>query len=276
MPTPRRRADVALVEAGLFPSREQARAAILAGDVRVGGRPLTKAGEAVPADVVFEVEQGPRFVSRGGLKLEKALDAFGLDVTGLRCVDVGASTGGFTDCLLQRGASAVTAIDVGYGQLAWSLRNDPRVTVLERTNIRAVEPDQVGAPFDLAVIDVSFIGLRVVLPPVLRLLSGQARVVALVKPQFEAGKARVGKRGVVKDPLVHVDVLASAEEAACALGLTVRGLTFSPITGPEGNIEFWMFAARDGQPTSDTPEAVVARAHEQLGGAGARPDRPQP
>jgi 23S rRNA (cytidine1920-2'-O)/16S rRNA (cytidine1409-2'-O)-methyltransferase len=276
MSTPRRRADVALVEAGLFPSREQARAAILAGDVRVAGRPLTKAGEAVAADVAFEVARGPRFVSRGGLKLEKALDTFGLEVDGLRCVDVGASTGGFTDCLLQRGAAAVTAIDVGYGQLAWSLRTDPRVTVLERTNIRAVDPEAVDAPFDFAVVDVSFISLGVVLPPVLRLLSEDASVVALVKPQFEAGKARVGKRGVVKDPLVHADVLAAAGEAAQALGLTVRGLTFSPITGPEGNIEFWMWAARGGLPTSDTPEAVVGRAHEQLGGAGARPDRPQP
>jgi 23S rRNA (cytidine1920-2'-O)/16S rRNA (cytidine1409-2'-O)-methyltransferase len=276
MPTPRRRADVALVEAGLFPSREQARAAILAGDVRTSGRPLTKAGEPVAADAVFEVAEGPRFVSRGGLKLDAALDTFGLDVAGARCVDVGASTGGFTDCLLQRGAATVTAIDVGYGQLAWSLRTDPRVTVVERTNIRGVEPEAVGAPFDVAVVDVSFISLAVVLPAVLGLLSPAGSVVALVKPQFEAGKARVGKRGVVKDPAVHADVLESAAGAAAALGLVVRGLTFSPITGPEGNIEFWMWAARKGPPAAETPGDVVAQAHEQLGGAGARPDRPQP
>jgi len=275
MPTPRLRADVALVEAGLFPSREQARAAILAGKVRVGDRPLRKAGEPVAADVVFQVEEGPRFVSRGGLKLEHALEVFELDVTGARCVDVGASTGGFTDCLLQHGAACVTAIDVGYGQLAWSLRNDPRVTVLERTNIRSVESEALGTPFDLAVVDVSFIGLEIVLPAVLGLLSTQGSIVALVKPQFEAGKGRVGKRGVVKDPLVHAEVLTSVGDAATALGLTVRGLAFSPITGPEGNIEFWMWAARGGPATPEKPEAVVARAHERLGGAGARPDSPQ-
>jgi len=276
MPTPRRRADVALVEAGLFPSREKARAAILAGKVRIADRPLRKAGEPVAPDAAFEVEEGPRFVSRGGLKLEQALETFGIDVSGTRCVDVGASTGGFTDCLLQRGSASVTSVDVGYGQLAWSLRTDPRVTVLERTNIRAVEPEAVGEPFDLAVVDVSFIGLGVVLPKVVSLLASEGSVLALVKPQFEAGKTRVGKRGVVKDPAVHVEVLALAGDAARALGLVVRGLTFSPITGPEGNIEFWMWSARGGTATPETPEAVVARAHEQLGGAGARPDRPQP
>ena len=275
MSIPRTRADVALVEAGLFPSREQARAAILAGKVRIAGRVLTKAGESVPPHTAFEVEESARFVSRGGVKLDHALTEFAVDVAGLRCVDVGASTGGFTDCLLQRGADSVVAIDVGYGQLAWSLRTDERVTVVERTNIRGVEPAAVGAPFGLAVVDVSFISLATVLPAVLALLGEDGALVALVKPQFEAGKARVGKRGVVKDPAVHADVLASATDAVRGAGLVVRGLAFSPITGPEGNIEFWMWAARGGDPTQVTPEAVVARAHEKLGGAGARPDRPQ-
>ena len=276
MPTQRTRADVALVEAGLFPSREQARAAILAGKVSVDGRPVTKAGEQVGADTRFVVEPGPRFVSRGGLKLDHALTEFGIDVAGKRCVDVGASTGGFTDCLLKRSAAAVVAVDVGYGQLAWSLRTDPRVTVVERTNIRSADSSELGAPFEIVVVDVSFISLATVLPSLLKLLAPDGQLVALVKPQFEAGKGRVGKRGVVRDPALHEEVLDAVAVAAEGSGLVVRGLAFSPITGPEGNIEFWMWAARSGSPSTQTPEAVVARAHEQLGGAGARPDRPKP
>ena len=262
----RSRIDAVLVDRGLFASRERARAAVLAGEVRVAGEVVTKAGHQVDGDAPIEVAEKQRFVSRGGEKLLGALEAFGLDVAGTRAVDVGASTGGFTDCLLQRGADSVVAVDVGYGQLAWPLRTDPRVTVFERLNIRAADPVELGAPFDLVVIDVSFISLRVVLPHVLALLGEEGQLVALVKPQFEAGKGRVGKRGVVKDPTVHVDVLRAAIGAVREGGFVVRGLTYSPIKGPEGNIEFWMWAARAGQATGITPESVVAAAHTELGG----------
>ncbi len=262
----RRRIDAVLVDRGLFASRERARAAVLAGEVRVGDEVVTKAGHLIDEDATITVAERPRFVSRGGEKLAGALDTFGLDVAGMSVADVGASTGGFTDCVLQRGATRVSAIDVGYGQLAWSLRTDPRVTVFERTNIRAADPEALGAPFDLAVVDVSFISLRTVLPHVLGLLAENGQLVALVKPQFEAGKGRVGKRGVVKDPAIHAEVLSAAATALRDAGWTVRGLTFSPIKGPEGNIEFWVWGAHEGGATTDTPEAIVARAHEELGG----------
>ena len=239
---------------------------MLAGEVRVAGEVVTKAGHAIDEDAPIEVAEKQRFVSRGGEKLFGALEVFGLDVTGMRVIDVGASTGGFTDCLLQRGATSIVAMDVGYGQLAWSLRTDPRVTVFERLNIRAADPVELGAPFDLVVIDVSFISLRIVMPHLLALLGDEGQLVALVKPQFEAGKGRVGKRGVVRDPAVHVDTLQAAVDAATGGGLTVRGLTYSPIKGPEGNIEFWMWAARGGEATGTTPHDVVAAAHQGLGG----------
>ena len=262
----RRRIDIVLVDRGFFPSPERAGAAVLAGDVRVDGVVVTTAGHAVADDAVIEVAEHRRYVSRGGDKLSGALDAFGLDVSGLRVVDVGASTGGFTDCVLQRGASSVCAVDVGYGQLAWSLRSDPRVTVFDRLNVRAADPAQLGAPFDFVVVDVSFISLRVVLPHLMELLGDEGQLVALVKPQFEAGKGSVGKRGVVRDALVHEQVLGGAAEAVRAAGLVVRGLTFSPIKGPEGNIEFWIWAARSGAPTEEAIESVVASAHTTLGG----------
>lgn len=262
----RRRIDAVLVDRGFFPSREQARAAVLAGEVRVAGGVVTKAGHQVEDDAAIEVAEKRRFVSRGGEKLFGALETFELDVGGMRAIDVGASTGGFTDCLLQRGAASVVAVDVGYGQLAWSLRTDPRVSVFERLNIRSADPAALGAPFDLVVIDVSFISLRVVLPHLLGLLGPEAHLVALVKPQFEAGKGRVGKRGVVRDPEVHVDVLGAALAAFEDAGLVVRGLTHSPIKGPEGNIEFWIWAARTGEPTGSTAEKVVESAHTTLGG----------
>jgi 23S rRNA (cytidine1920-2'-O)/16S rRNA (cytidine1409-2'-O)-methyltransferase len=262
----RRRADTALVEAGHFASREQAKAAILAGRVRLAGAPVLKAGADVPGDAVFEVEAAQEYVSRGGHKLAGALDAFGMDVTGLRAVDVGASTGGFTDCLLQRGVVSVTALDVGYGQLAWKLRCDERVTVLERTNIRNVDASVAGAPFDIAVVDVSFIGLGKVLPHLADLLTAAGEVVALVKPQFEAGKSRVGKRGVVRDPAVHADVLETVAREAEAVGFLVRGATWSPITGPEGNIEFLLRLSRAGEPLGVDYAEVVREAHASLGG----------
>jgi 23S rRNA (cytidine1920-2'-O)/16S rRNA (cytidine1409-2'-O)-methyltransferase len=262
----RQRADTLLVERGIFPSRERARAAILAGDVRVAGVRIAKAGELVDSDADLEVAEKRRYVSRGGDKLAGALDTFGIDPSGWRAVDVGASTGGFTDCLLQRGASSVCAVDVGYGQLAWLLRQDERVAVFERTNIRTADPDSLGAPFDLVVVDVSFISLTTVLPHLRALMSDTGQLVALVKPQFEAGKGRVGKRGVVRDPDVHADVLKSVLGALVRSGLAVRGMTWSPIKGPEGNIEFWAWAATRGETSPVDPDAIVAAAHEQLGG----------
>lgn len=262
----RRRIDTLLVESGLFPSRERARAAVLAGEVRVNDEVVRKAGDLVPEDARIDVAERPRFVSRGGDKLAGALEVFGMDVRGLRAIDVGASTGGFTDCLLQSGAASVVALDVGYGQLAWSLRTDPRVTTVERTNVRHAKPDELGAPFDLVVADVSFISLRTVLPHLTALLAPEGELVALVKPQFEAGKARVGKRGVVKDPAVHQAVLEEVIGVLREHGLALRGLTFSPIKGPEGNIEFWARAGRGGEAAGICPADVVTAAHERLGG----------
>ena len=263
----RSRIDVILVERGLFPSREQARAALIAGEVRVSDQLVTKAGQLVDQAAPIAVADKQRFVSRGGEKLAGALDTFRLDVSGLRVVDIGASTGGFSDCVLQRGAASISAVDVGYGQLAWSLRTDPRVTVFERTNIRTADPAEIGAPFDLAVIDVSFISLRKVLPNLLSFIDADdGQLLALVKPQFEVGKGRVGKRGVVRDPLLHEEVLEASASACTEAGLVVRGLTFSPIKGPEGNIEFWMWAARHGAPAEECASSVVEMAHAKLGG----------
>jgi len=261
----RRRADVILAERGIFESRERAKAAILAGQVRVDGRLVTKAGEQLAEDSAFEIAEAERYVSRGGKKLAGALEVFGFDPSGLRAVDVGASTGGFTDCLLQRGAASVCAVDVGYGQLAWQLRQDPRVTVFERTNIREAEPEVLGAPFDLVVVDVSFIGLAKILPQLFALMSGGSTLLALVKPQFEAGKGRVGKKGVVRDAATHIEVLESVVHQVRATGLQVRGLTWSPITGPEGNIEFWVWADQVGPEVPIDTAALVAGARERLG-----------
>lgn len=262
----RLRIDLALVERGDFPSRERARAAILAGDVRVNGVPVIKASELVDLEADIAVAEKRRFVSRGGDKLAGALDRFGVSTAGLRAIDVGASTGGFTDCLLKEGASSVVALDVGYGQLAWSLRTDERVTVLERTNIRHADPVSLGAPFDLVVVDVSFISLRTVLPYLEKLMGADALLLGLVKPQFEVGKGRVGKRGVVKSSEDHIEVLEGAMRVANETGLVVRGLTYSPIKGPEGNIEFWIMLARTGEATPSTPSEIVASAHQELGG----------
>ncbi|MBN1192296.1 MAG: TlyA family RNA methyltransferase [Coriobacteriia bacterium] len=261
-----RRLDVELASRGLTASREQARAAVLAGRVSVDGRVVTKAGTSVSPEARLEVAEGAKFVSRGGLKLAGALDAFGICPEGWRVLDVGASTGGFTDCVLKNGAASVTAVDVGYGQLAWELRNDERVRVLERTNIRTADRELLGGPYDLVVIDVSFVGLSKVLPAIWPLVEADGSVLTLVKPQFEAGKGRVGKKGVVRDPQTHRDVLDSVVRLADAEGWIVRGLGWSPIRGSEGNIEFWAWFSRSGESTCDTPEAVVAAAHKALGG----------
>ncbi len=259
-------ADALLVERGIFASREQARAAILAGEVRVGDVTIHKAGELLDECAPISVVQRKRFVSRGGDKLAGALAEFEIPVLGRSAVDVGASTGGFTDCLLQAGAVSVTAVDVGYGQLAWGLRNDARVRVFERTNIRYADPESLGAPFEIVVADVSFIALRTVLSSLITLMGPEADLIALVKPQFEAGKSRVGKRGVVRDPAVHEDVLRDVMEAICGAHLVVRGLAISSIRGPEGNIEFWVWAARQGEPADVDVSVLVARAHQTAGG----------
>lgn len=242
--TTRMRLDLLLVERGLCESREQARRLIMAGEVTVGADVVDKPGHLVPVEAPVLVRTPPRYVSRGGLKLEAALRDFALDVKGLVALDVGASTGGFTDCLLQHGAAHVFAVDVGYGQLAWSLRTDPRVTAIERTNIRYLTALPNGVLADLAVIDASFISLGLVLPPTLHLVTPDASIVALVKPQFEAGREQVGKGGVVRDETVHRRVLEETATLAAALGLAVAGLTVSPAPGPAGNIEFLIWLRR--------------------------------
>lgn len=230
-----------MVEQGLAPSREKAQALIMAGQVVVGDHAAQKAGQQVTAEVEIRIKGEPMpYVSRGGLKLAKGLDAFNVDPAGRIAIDVGASTGGFTDCLLQRGVSTVYAVDVGYGQLAWKLREDPRVVVLEKTNIRHLKPEQLEPLPDLAVIDASFISLNLVLPPTLALLSRPAELIALVKPQFEVGKGAVGKGGIVRDPKLHKEVLANMEQLARELGAELLGICDSPITGADGNREFLM------------------------------------
>ena len=235
----KQRLDKLIFERGLALSIEKARALIMAGQVVVGDHTVDKAGQLVviDADIRLKGEALP-YVSRGGLKLRRALDAFSVDVAGLVAVDVGSSTGGFTDCLLQAGAVKVFAIDVGYGQLAWKLQQDPRVVTMERTNIRTVTTDQLDELPELAVIDASFIALSKVLPATVGLLKPGGRIIALIKPQFEVGKGEVGKGGIVRDPSVHKKVIEDVSQAALDLGLTVLGLCESPITGADGNREF--------------------------------------
>lgn len=240
------RLDKLLVERGLAPSRERARALIMAGLVVVADHVETKAGHPVAVEMEIRLKGADHpFVSRGGLKLQKALDAFHIDVTGAVGLDVGASTGGFTDCLLQRGARKVYAVDVGYGQLAWSLRQDERVVNLEKTNIRYLEPARLDEIPDLAVIDASFISLDKILPHVIMLLKPTGRIVALIKPQFEVGRGEVGKGGVVRDEEKHRDVVAKVTQLAGSLSLHVYGVIESPILGPKGNREFLIYLARE-------------------------------
>lgn len=233
------RLDNLLVNKGLFSSREKAKSSIMAGIVYVNGQKVDKAGAQVPENVKIEVHGSPLpYVSRGGLKLEKAINAFKLSLQGKIMMDVGASTGGFTDCALKEGAAKVYAVDVGYGQLAWSLRQDPRVVNLERTNIRYLEKDKVSESIDIVTIDVAFISLEKVLPKVYEHLKDGGELVALIKPQFEAGREKVGKKGVVKDPEVHREVIERVIKRAEEIGFCLLDLTFSPIKGPEGNIEY--------------------------------------
>jgi 23S rRNA (cytidine1920-2'-O)/16S rRNA (cytidine1409-2'-O)-methyltransferase len=233
------RADVAVFEQGLAPSRERAQALILAGQILCGDRPVAKAGEVLPAGAVLRMRGEPMpYVSRGGLKLAHAIETFGVNVAGAVAVDIGASTGGFTDCLLQRGAARVYCVDVGHGQLDWKIASDPRIVVIDRTNIRHMPADRIPERCTLAVIDCSFISLRLVLPAVPSLLVPGASVLALVKPQFEVGRERVGKGGIVRDEGDRRQALADTAAAAQALGFTVVGETTSPITGGKGNVEF--------------------------------------
>ena len=260
------RLDVLLTQRGLCESRSKAQALIMSGEVYVDGQKCDKAGTPVDEAAQLEIRGSHcPYVSRGGLKLEKALRDFGIDPSGWVCSDSGASTGGFTDCLLQKGAKKVFAIDVGYGQLAWSIRTDPRVVCMERTNIRYVTPERLGEPLDFSVVDVSFISLRLVLPAIKALLKQTGQLVCLIKPQFEAGKDKVGKKGVVRDPAVHCEVLEGFLALAAELGLTLRNLTFSPVKGPEGNIEFLghLSMLPEGAIVPDV-RALVAAAHETL------------
>jgi len=241
--------DAVALRAGV--TRSRARSLILAGRVRVDGEPATKAGLSVRQDARIEVERAQPYVSRGGEKLEHAMDAFGIDPAGMRALDIGASTGGFTDCLLARGAAHVTALDVGYGQLAWSLRNDPRVTVIERTNFRFVPEGALGTPFDVIVIDVSFISLRTIVERARRFLAPEGTIVALVKPQFEAGRERIGRGGVVRDREVHEAVLREVRDQMQELGLQAVALIASPLLGPAGNREFFMRLQARGRSIED-------------------------
>ncbi|MCG7375671.1 TlyA family RNA methyltransferase [Paenibacillus sp. ACRSA] len=259
MSLPKERIDVLLVEQGYYESREKAKAAIMAGLVYANNERIEKAGMKIPREAELKVKGSVHpYVGRGGLKLEKAIRHFNLDMNERVMLDIGSSTGGFTDCALQHGASHVYAIDVGYNQLDWSLRNDERVTVMERTNFRYVTPeDLVGPVPNFASIDVSFISLRIILPPLIALLHRPADIVALIKPQFEAGREKVGKSGVVRDTGVHKEVLETMLRYANELGLKLKDLTFSPITGGEGNIEF-LAHWRLEEPGATQPENNVA------------------
>jgi len=264
----KKRLDVLLLEQGYADTRSKAQAIIMSGQVYVDGQKADKPGMSFDETLPLEVRGATcPYVSRGGLKLEKALRDFGVDPTGFVCSDSGASTGGFTDCLLQQGASKVFAIDVGYGQLDWKIRSDPRVVVMERTNVRYVTREQLGESLDLSVIDVSFISLKIVLPVIKTFLKPNGQVLCLIKPQFEAGKEKVGKKGVVRDPHTHQEVLDNFVALANELEFKILGLTFSPVKGPEGNIEFLAHLTLDDKiPIEPDTSAVVAQAHETLRG----------
>lgn len=267
----KRRLDTAVFEAGLAESREKAKAYIMAGVVFVNNQKADKPGMTLKPEDSIEVRaEAPRYVSRGGLKLEKAMQGFALKLDGCVCADIGASTGGFTDCMLQNGAAAVYAVDVGYGQLAWKLRADPRVINLERTNFRYVTAKEIPQPLDFASVDVSFISLRLILPPLKALMKPGAKAVCLIKPQFEAGRDKVGKKGVVRDIAIHEEVIERTTAFAASLGLSVLGLDFSPIKGPEGNIEYLMCLQNDDQGGYFAPTAaeVAAASHAALDQAG--------
>ncbi len=262
------RLDVAVFEKGFAPSREKAKAVIMAGQVYVNNQKTDKAGTLIGENDVLEVRGNSlKYVSRGGLKLEKALSEFPIDLNGKICMDVGASTGGFTDCMLMNGASKVYSIDVGYGQLAWKLRCDSRVVNLERTNFRYVTEDLVNDKIDFSSVDVSFISLRHILPKLNELLSDSGQAVCLIKPQFEAGKDKVGKKGVVRDKSVHLEVVQKIMDLSVENGFSVCGLAFSPVKGPEGNIEYLIYIKKSSVPSVESninANSLVNQSHEEL------------
>lgn len=262
------RLDIALTSRGLVASREKAKALIMAGQVYLNGQKELKSGATVKPDDEIEVRgsQNP-FVSRGGLKLQKAAQNFGISLENCICMDIGASTGGFTDCMLSHGASKVYAIDVGYGQLAWKLRTDKRVVNMERTNFRYVTHEQIPEDIDFASVDVSFISLKIILPVLRQLLKDNGEAVCLIKPQFEAGREKIGKKGVVRDPQVHVEVVDGICSFALESGFSVKNLDFSPIKGPEGNIEYLMHIVKTDEPEklcAVEPAELVKASHEAL------------
>ena len=264
----KKRLDILVYEKGFAESREKAKAIIMAGQVYVDNQKADKCGTSYDENANIEVRGSVlKYVSRGGLKLEKAIDNFGLDLNGAVAMDIGASTGGFTDCMLQNGAKKVYSIDVGYGQLAWKLRTDERVVNLERTNMRKVTREQVPDAIDFFSVDVSFISLRLILPVARELMAENAEAVCLIKPQFEAGREKVGKKGVVRDPSVHVEVVRGIFDFCLQSGFDVLDLDFSPIKGPEGNIEYLIHLKKSDDPkayTDVTPEQLVKASHEAL------------
>lgn len=268
----KQRLDVAVLERGLAESRAKAGALIMAGQVYVNGQRTVKAGTTVKQKDIIEVrgEKMP-FVSRGGYKLDKAIRAFGISLKDMVCMDIGASTGGFTDCMLQNGAKKVFSVDVGYGQLAWKLRTDKRVVNMERTNFRYLTPDDIQTSLDFASVDVSFISLKIILPVLHTLLNDGAQAVCLIKPQFEAGREKVGKKGVVRDIGTHKEVVQAIVDFACQSGFAVQGLDFSPIKGPEGNIEYLLYVCKTAsgmRPDAEKVDALVELSHNTLNSAG--------
>ena len=262
------RLDIILVKRKLAPSREKAKAMIMSGCVFVDGQREDKAGTSFPEDIKIEIHGNTlRYVSRGGLKLEKAVESFQLCLQDKICMDIGASTGGFTDCMLQNGAAKVYAVDVGYGQFAWKLRQDPRVVCMEKTNIRYVTPEDINDVLDFASVDVSFISLTKVLGPAKMLLKEDGEMVCLIKPQFEAGREKVGKKGVVRDKKVHLEVIEKILNFAGETGFTPVGLDYSPVKGPEGNIEYLVYLKKGSYELQEgTPDArqIVEMAHAEL------------
>lgn len=262
------RLDVLLVNRGLAPSREKAKTMIMEGNVFVNNNREDKAGSMFPDDCIIEIHGNPlKYVSRGGLKLEKAMTHFGICLDGKVCMDIGASTGGFTDCMLQNGASKVYAVDVGYGQFAWKLRQDERVVCMEKTNIRYVTPEDIDDVLDFASVDVSFISLTKVLGPARELLKDNGQMVCLIKPQFEAGREKVGKKGVVRDKAVHEEVIEKIVTFALENGFSIHNLEYSPIKGPEGNIEYLVYIEKDENPKKEESvdiHVVVEAAHGSL------------
>ncbi len=246
-------------------SREKAKRMIMAGMVFVGGQREDKPGTMIDTDADVEIKGRTNpYVSRGGLKLQKAFETFDIDVTGRICIDAGASTGGFTDCMLQHGASKVYSVDVGYGQLDWNLRNDPRVVCMEKTNVRYLNPDMLEPGIGFATADLSFISLTKVLGAIASCLEEDGQLVTLVKPQFEAGREKVGKKGVVRDPIVHTEVIRKIVCFAESIGLVPAGLTYSPIKGPEGNIEYLLWIKKNGEKNLPDPENIVRQAFDSL------------